>query len=452
MNEPSQKASSQKIWVKIGLVVVMSFILMIPTAHIREVIDERQEFGLVAKKEVASKWSGRQEVGAIVLSVPVVQREHRKDDKGNVRTVSEHTVLHFLPKVLNINAHAKNIVRSRGLYNVPLYETHIELSGSFEGVSPEALDMENTTAEWEKAVLSLGVSEVRGLKSVEIKWNESNLIEEVGEMPSGVMSHALNAEIGPDATIAKSGTGRFFIEVTLKGSEALEFFPFGTTTNVSMASNWASPSFDGAYLPESHEIKGENFAAQWKVLGLTRSLPKHWKGTKNYDTEMKNSKFGVNLLMTVQSYQLNTRSVKYALLFILLTFITMFFVEAILKLRFHPMHYGMTGASLILFYLLLLSFSEHIGFGSAYGLASVATVLTITFYVLGVTKVKSGAMIIFTQLGLLYGFLYVLLQQETFTLVFGATGLWVILVILMYATRKVNWFEMSLSKQAGEVQ
>jgi inner membrane protein len=161
-------------------------------------------------------------------------------------------------------------------------------------------------------------------------------------------------------------------------------------------------------------------------FGSHTQLAKALKGTKNYDTEMKNSKFGVNLLMTVQSYQLNTRSVKYALLFILLTFITMFFVEAILKLRFHPMHYGMTGASLILFYLLLLSFSEHIGFGSAYGLASVATVLTITFYVLGVTKVKSGAMIIFTQLGLLYGFLYVLLQQETFTLVFGATGLWVI--------------------------
>lgn len=452
MSDPITKSIKENIWMKIGLAFIMSLILMIPVVQIEDIIKERHVFGQVAKREVAEKWSKSQVAGAVVLSVPVVQKLKDKNDKGKAIISDHHTQIHFLPKDLKIKADTKTMIRYRGLYKVPLYETKLSFSGYFEDVSSRILEMKETQAIWNKAVLSLGIKEVRGLKNVEMKWNDNIITEDVGEMPSGLLNNSINGNIIPDKNLNGIGAGNFFIEVTLRGSEALEFYPFGQTTTVDMTSNWGSPSFNGAYLPENHEIGNKKFHAQWKVLGLTRSLPKHWEGDRSFTVEMEESQFGVDLHMPLQNYQLNTRSVKYSLLFILLTFATMFFVEIVYKIRFHPMHYGMTGAGLILFYLLLLSISEHIGFGWAYCVAGVSTVVTISMYVLGVTKLKKSAAIVLVQLSLLYGFLFVLLQQEDFALVSGAAGLWLILVIIMYVTRGVDWFDLNLSEPKKEVQ
>lgn len=450
MSDPLTNSLQSNIWVKIGLTIVISFLLMIPVSHIKDVIKERHEFGQLSKQAVAEKWSNSQAAGAIVFSVPVEQVVRSSGDKGKDLITTYKTDMHFLPSTLKIKADTESVIRYRGLYKVPLYETRLTLSGDFKDINPSTLDMKDATVKWDKARISMGIKEVRGLKDIVMKWNDKVLKQDVGEMPSDLMKSAINGHINSDKTLIKKGEGKFFIEVTLRGSEALDFYPFGQTTTVDMTSNWGSPSFSGAFLPESHEIEDKKFQAKWKVLGLTRNLPKHWSGDKSF--AISDSQFGVNLHMPLQSYQLNTRSVKYSLLFILLTFVTMFFIEAIYKIRFHPLHYAMTGAGLILFYLLLLSFSEHIGFGWAYAVAGTATVVTISMYVLGVTRVKKSAAIVFTQLGLLYGFLFVLLQQEDFTLVFGASGLWVILAVLMYATRKVNWFDLKLSEPQKGVQ
>ncbi len=451
MNDSITSSIQNNIWVKIGIAVAISFLLMIPVAHIKDVIKERNQYGEVAKKEVAQKWSESQVAGAVVLSIPAVQKIKSKDEKGKTTVTDNFTTLHFLPKNLKISADTNSVIRYRGVYQVPLYETKLVMSGNFDDINLNSLDLKDTVINWKKAELTLGIKEVRGLKSVLMKWNDEKLKETVGQMPSEVMSSSINGKIIPDKELIKNGNGKFFIEVTLRGSEALEFYPFGEVTEVSMAANWGSPSFKGAFLPESHEIEDTKFQAQWKVLGLTRSLPKQWEGDNKLEDELADTKFGVDLHLQLQSYQLNTRSVKYSLLFILLTFVTMFFIEIIYKLKFHPMHYAMTGASLILFYLLLLSFSEHLGFAIAYLVAALTTLITISMYVLGVTKVKKGAAIVFTQLGVLYGFLFVLLQQEDFTLVIGALGLWLILAVLMYATRKIDWFNLGLTETSKEV-
>ncbi len=442
----------ENIWTKVALILFITLLLMIPVGQVEYMIHERHAYGVDARNEVAQKWSNKQSTGAVVLSVPVIQKRTRKNEKGETETYDHHSHIHFLPEDINIEANTESVIRHRGIYRVPLYVSQLKLSGYFPDVKKMSLDIENTDILWKKAELNLGIDEVRGLKEVSVKWNDRALKRTVGKMLSCVYQNAVKAKINLGGKKWKKGANRFLISLTLRGSEALEFFPFGQTTKVEMASNWGDPSFDGAFLPDQYEIGEQNFTASWKVLGLNRNLPPYWIGGNRVKAGMDASRFGVRFHMPLQNYQLNTRSVKYSFLFVALTFITLFFIEIIFGLPFHPMHYAMTGAGLSLFYLLLLSFSEHIGFGLAYGVAGAGIVLTVSLYVLGVTKVKKGGAIVFSQLSLLYGFLYILLQQEEYTLVVGASGLWIVLVFVMYITRRIDWFNLQLRERTAEVK
>ena len=432
-----------------GILIITS-LLMIPTFHIDEVIEERQRNEQNAKQELAAKWSEHQVAGAVVLSIPVIEN------------LSHQNTLHFLPENLEINADVKNITKKSGIYKVPLYETRILMSGSFSDVSAKVFETVDTTINWNKANLSLGVLELRGLKSLDIKWNGKTVASEVGDMPSGIIGSARTvldgakeeetnlkapfvgsaviAKITPDKKLKQEGKGEFSIEMVLRGSERIEFYPFAQTTTVTLTSTEETPTFQGVFLPEKYGVKDNKFHAQWKILGMNRNLPKYWTGDKSFLNEINNSSFGVGFNGSEENYELNALSNKYTLLFIALTFITFISLEVILKFRFHLVHYAMTGTALIVFYYLLLSFSEQIGFGLAYGLAAVATIFSISIYVFRITKVRKSTWIVCSQLGLLYSFLYGLLKIEDFQFAFEATGLWIIVAALMCATIKIDWF------------
>ena len=432
-----------------GILIITS-LLMIPTFHIDEVIEERQRNEQNAKQELAAKWSEHQVAGAVVLSIPVIEN------------LSHQNTLHFLPENLEINADVKNITKKSGIYKVPLYETRILMSGSFSDVSAKVFETVDTTINWNKANLSLGVLELRGLKSLDIKWNGKAVASEVGDISSSIfwrawmllddvkdeetnlkapfVGSAVIAKITPDKKLKQEGKGEFSIEMVLRGSERIEFYPFAQTTTVTLTSTEETPTFQGVFLPEKYGVKDNKFHAQWKILGMNRNLPKYWTGDKSFLNEINNSSFGVGFNGSEENYELNALSNKYTLLFIALTFITLISLEVILKFRFHLVHYAMTGTALIVFYYLLLSFSEQIGFGLAYGLAAVATIFSISIYVFRITKVRKSTWIVCSQLGLLYSFLYGLLKIEDFQFAFEATGLWIIVAALMYATIKIDWF------------
>ena len=432
-----------------GILIITS-LLMIPTFHIDEVIEERQRNEQNAKQELAAKWSEHQVAGAVVLSIPVIEN------------FSHQNTLHFLPENLEINADVKNITKKSGIYKVPLYETRILMSGSFSDVSAKVFETVDTTINWNKANLSLGVLELRGLKSLDIKWNGKAVASEVGDISSSIfwrawmllddvkdeetnlkapfVGSAVIAKITPDKKLKQEGKGEFSIEMVLRGSERIEFYPFAQTTTVTLTSTEETPTFQGVFLPEKYGVKDNKFHAQWKILGMNRNLPKYWTGDKSFLNEINNSSFGVGFNGSEENYELNALSNKYTLLFIALTFITLISLEVILKFRFHLVHYAMTGTALIVFYYLLLSFSEQIGFGLAYGLAAVATIFSISIYVFRITKVRKSTWIVCSQLGLLYSFLYGLLKIEDFQFAFEATGLWIIVAALMCATIKIDWF------------
>ena len=442
--------SSVSFGYKIYGILIIIILLMISTLHIDEVIEERQRNEQNAKQELAAKWSEHQVAGAVVLSIPMIEN------------LSHQNTLHFLPENLEINADVKNITKKSGIYKVPLYETRILMSGSFSDVSAKVFETVDTTINWNKANLSLGVLELRGLKSLDIKWNGKTVASEVGDMPSGIIGSARTvldgakeeetnlkapfvgsaviAKITPDKKLKQEGKGEFSIEMVLRGSERIEFYPFAQTTTVTLTSTEETPTFQGVFLPEKYGVKDNKFHAQWKILGMNRNLPKYWTGDKSFLNEINNSSFGVGFNGPEENYELNALSNKYTLLFIALTFITLISLEVILKFRFHLVHYAMTGTALIVFYYLLLSFSEQIGFGLAYGLAAVATIFSISMYVSGITKVRKSSWIVCSQLGLLYSFLYGLLKIEDFQFAFEATGLWIIVAALMYATIKIDWF------------
>jgi inner membrane protein len=223
----------------------------------------------------------------------------------------------------------------------------------------------------------------------------------------------------------------------LNGSKHLWFIPLGKVTDVTISSNWATPSFSGDFLPDNREIADSGFDATWKVTHLNRSFPQVWK---DQIYKVSNSAFGVDLIFPVDEYQASMRSAKYAILFIGLTFLIFIFIEILNKKKIHPVQYLLVSFGILIFYTLLIALSEHIGFSLAYLVSSIAIIGLITIYAFSVFRKVKLAMIMMISLITLYVFLFVTLQMEAYSLLMGSVGLFIILGIVMYLTRRINWY------------
>jgi inner membrane protein len=228
----------------------------------------------------------------------------------------------------------------------------------------------------------------------------------------------------------------------------------GKETRVSLSSSWPSPSFIGSYLPLSHEVTNAGFQAKWNISYFGRGYQQYWKSDKvnypNLQDSMLNSSFGVKLLLMVDHYHKTLRSVKYAVLFILLTFVAFFLFEILSKIKVHPFQYLLIGFAMSIFYLLLLSISEHLDFSYTYIIASVATIALITGYSSWILMQKKKSLVVALLLILLYAFLYILLQIEDYALLVGTLVLFIILGIVMIVTRKIDWYTIRLNRGDNE--
>lgn len=256
----------------------------------------------------------------------------------------------------------------------------------------------------------------------------------------------------------------FAFNLDLNGSSSLGFLPMGKVTEVSINAPWTTPSFTGAFLPDTREVNEAGFSARWKVLHLNRNFPQAWKGNQYYfslselastedmlmppalrgGSEIKpgqqNFAFGVNLLMPVDQYRKSMRSVKYAIMFISLTFLTFFFVEILNRKRIHPIQYLLVGLALCIFFALLLAISEHTAFNLAYILSALAVTALIGIYVSAVFKSRKLTAMLSLLLVLMYGFIFTLLQLEDYALLIGSIVLFIILAVVMYISRRIDWY------------
>ncbi|MDR0811888.1 MAG: cell envelope integrity protein CreD, partial [Paludibacter sp.] len=297
---------------------------------------------------------------------------------------------------------------------------------------------ENSKIHFDKAYLVVGISDLRGVsQNLDFAFNGKNFPTEIGKeifLDNTLKINLLNAV----TTENLSQKLNFKCNLKLNGSQSINFVPIAQTTQVEISGDWLAPSFVGAFLP-NYKIDNQQFNAEWNVLSFNRSIPENW--TDKLETNLRETSFGVNLVETVDHYQQNMRSAKYALMFIALTFVVFFFVEALTKKRIHPVQYLLVGIALILFYSLLLSFSEQIGFAWAYLVASVATISLITLYTKGIFRSGKQMALLAALLCLLYIFLYVVLQLEDLALVIGSIGLFAILGVIMFVSRKIKWYK-----------
>jgi inner membrane protein len=431
--------TKSKLLIKCGIIGIILLILQIPTFYVNDLIKEREGRQKEAIAEVSSKWAGRQNIVGPILMVPYWQASGDTTSQGK----REKHLAYFLPDELTVNASVTPQEKYRGIYKVMLYSSQVSLSGQFSSLHPERLGLVPEDLIWNEATIRLGLSDNKGLNDeVKLNLNDSTYTLSPFEADNGAatglfMQTALTAETAKNI--------RFSTSFGLNGSEQLLFTPVGKATTVNLSSAWPHPSFTGSSLPQTTAIKDSGFTATWKSLGYKRSFPQQWKddaykmNTNETANALTASSFGADLFVPVNSYQKITRIIKYSLLILLLTFAAFFLIETTNKKSAHPFQYGLVGLALVLFYTLLLSFSEYIGFNAAYAISSLATIGLIGWFVKGILESGKLATLLSVVLLLLYSYVFSILQLQDYSLLLGSVGLFITLAVIMRFSKKIQW-------------
>jgi inner membrane protein len=431
--QEKQKSINWQITLKVFIIGIITLALLLPKFMILDLIGQRQHMAETSSKEVMQTWSLAQTVRGPVLAIPYIERNFENDENTTTEIIHE---CYILPKTLNINGEIFSEKRKRSIYETVVYESEINVSGHFEGSEIQKLKIPPGDILWEQAKIQVAISDLRGISDrISISWNDS-----VFEFTPG-MENQLLGQNGislplPHLTAENFPAG-FQFSLHLKGSESLKFAPLGETTEVALQSDWNDPGFDGNFLPTDHTIGKEGFSAQWKVLNFNRNFPQQWKNDEYRVTE---ADFGVKLITVADHYQKSSRAAKYGILIILFVFLSFFLNEIITKQKVHPFQYILVGFAVLMFYLLLLSISEQLGFNLAYFISALAVITLVFAYSRTFLKKWIHSVIQTLILTFSFGFIFVLMQLETYSLLVGSIGLFVVLGLTMFFTRKINWY------------
>ena len=427
------------IYFKVGTILIIALLLLIPTSMIRGLIYEREQTKNQAITEVGSKWGGQQTISGPFISIPYnkyVKEYSTKDSKEKVVVMREF--IHILPNELSIEGMMDPEQRNRGIYDIVVYNSKLNVKGKFAQVNFAELDIPIGDIQFDKARLVVGIDDLRGIEQqVDLNWNERKYAFNPGVASNDIVSSGINTLVNFNSS--DSSTYVFSLNLDLKGSQLLYFTPVGKVTDIKVSSAWANPSFNGAFLPDQREVSDKGFTANWNVLHLNRNYPQIWTGNKNSIAE---SAFGIDLLLPVDNYQKSHRSIRYAILFIAFTFLVFFFIEVLNKVFIHPIQYILVGIALVVFYTLLLSLSEHLNYNVAFVTSAVATLFLIAGYVKAILKSTQLTALISGILLVLYTFIFVIIQLQDFALLIGSIGIFIILGLVMYFSRKIDWYNL----------
>jgi len=434
----AEKFSKTITW-KAVLIGVITLLLLIPGAMIEELIRERKMRSEETISKINDVWSNDQTLTGPVLVIPY--ETTTVDNKKNA--VVQRHMLNYAPEVLKVNGKLVPEIRHYGIYTSILYKSDLQIEGSFPSIDFSKIP--NSRIIWDEAVVRIGISDLRGVtNNPDFILGGRHFSSEAGGSNDDVIGTGLVIGLKNFSAVDASQKLTFTCPLKLKGSNSINFVPMGKTTNVKLSGAWSAPGFTGSFNPE-HSITDKDFHAEWNVLHFNRNIPERWvdKSVASFDETV----FGVNLVNVVDHYQQNERSAKYAIMFILLTFVVFFFVEIFTGVKVHPIQYLLVGLALILFYSLLLSLSEQIGFGLAYLVASTAIIGMISLYAKSVFKSPRQSGILVLILAALYTYLYVVIQIEDIALLVGSIGLFIILGIIMFVSGKINWYKSALPSE-----
>ena len=457
-----------RLLLKLFFVFAMTVAIMIPLMLIRGTISERQFYRNQAVANIARSSAGAQAFSGPVLVVPYVETievEEKNDDGEVVRKVKrdgEAGHWTFFPDRLEVRGKLLPNTRRLGLHEVRVYELQALAQANFDVRIPADANPElprKIGQPW----LSYGIADVRGLAGtpqLRIDGHESPLQEGFGSREGGGVHVRLAAPIA--GSRLKLDTQ---LDMKLAGTESLALVPLARSNVFRLESVWPHPRFGGDFLPRQPSVNDKGFTAQWEVSSLASNAQAQFLAGKTlpvmatsresergendngpaFDTSGIDA-VGVALVDPVNVYSQADRASKYGLLFVVLTFVGFFMFELIKQLPIHPVQYGLVGLSLAIFFLLLVSLSEHIAFPWAYLAASVACIGLLGFYLSAVLRSVGRGLGFAAMLATLYAALYGLLVSEDNALVLGSGLLFVILATIMVITRKVDWYTLSTNR------
>ena len=423
----------ESVALRIILIASIIILLIIPLLMVQSLITDRQIYRQEAVNEISKSWASKQSIAGPMITVS--HKVEKTDSKENKYFVIKDD--YYLPETLKIDVEVVPEKRYKGIYEVMLYKSKIKMSGT---LNLSKLKEKFPDEKFDESYISFNISDLRGIQ----KDAELNLNGKKYKLIPGLKDKVFHNGFYSDLDLSKQDlTQNFDIELELNGMENLEFVPLGKFTEVNMKSSWNNPSFEGAFLPLSREITEDGFTAQWKVNYFNRSYPQEWEN-QTYDPFP--SAFGVKLLVPVDEYQKTMRTSKYGLMIIILTFLSFFMIELFSKKVIHPIQYLLVGLALIIFYSILLAISEYILFQYSYLISSVLIIALIGFYAKSIYQSNQISIVISGMLMMFYGFMYVILQLQDYSLLIGTIALFIILAAIMFFTRKINWFDVLSNK------
>ena len=438
------KSFFQSTTAKMIMVGFLTLVLLIPLFFVQDLISERSQRKNEVTREVSNLWGSDILFYGPILKIPYTSYDNYNvtDTKTGATTIQKKTTInyaYFFPNELNNSSKVmKNESLKRGIFNPIVFTANMNFKGNFTSPDFAKLNIAPENILWDKASIVVKTTNLKSIKSeLKVEINNKKLSFEPQNNDKTNYS-LLSTSVFDYKNLATNDKINFNFNIVYNGSNSLKFVPIGKVTNVSIDSDWQSPSFEGTFASNdtTKSISAKGFHADWKVLDINRTFSQQYS---NVLPDLDDYLFGVKLIETVDEYQQNERVSKYGFLVIGLTFLIFFLIQSISKINIHIFQYSMIGIALIMFYTLLISITEHSSFSLAYGISGIAVVVLISLYSVSILKNKKFPMFIATSLSVLYAFIFVIIQMEDYALLAGSIGLFFILAAVMYFSRKIDW-------------
>ena len=440
---------NHRLFIKIGTIFLVALLLLLPVFQIRELVSERAQTRDSVVADIARSTGYAQTITGPLLVVPYTRkmRSWSEEKEGVPRRLIETEVagqLTLVPADFELSGKLAVAERERGIYRARIFDAESRITGAFELKANYGITTDLADYSFEAPHLALGISDIRGIgNALELDWNGGRVVFEPGTATSVLAAGVHAALPAPDLT--RSSRVTYAIALSLQGTSDFQVTPMGRESRVMLTSNWPHPSFVGEFLPREREVTADGFSARWQTSFFATNLENVVNACRDGSpdhpacVELGSRHFGVSFIDPVDHYLQSERATKYAFLFIGLTFAACFLLEVLRRLRVHPIQYGLVGLSLAVFFLLLLSLAEHLGFALAYSISAAACVSLIAYYVAHVIGDRKLGAVFGVALGSLYALLYAILSAEDFSLLIGSLLVFGTLGAIMVLTRKVDW-------------
>ncbi|EMJ7595408.1 TPA: cell envelope integrity protein CreD [Klebsiella pneumoniae] len=425
-----------KITTLIGCIVLLSLPLMM----VRELINERADYRSEVVDAIEQSTSGSQKLAGPLIAIPITETLTRMENQKEVN-YQRSWVYYWLPESLAVAG--KQTVESRrvGIYSGQVWHNALQIKASFDPLRLAALRKTNIVLGQPRLVVSVG--DARGIGAIHAPEVNGNVLSV--EPGLGISGDGAGIHMPMPALAEDNKPLEIAFSLDLNGTGEFSLVPLGRNSELQLTSNWPHPGFLGSFLPTQREVSAAGYRAHWQSSWFANDMGSYFKD----DMEIPWSRlpaFSADVMSLADQYQLTDRATKYAILLIGLTFMAFFVFESLTRRPLHPMQYLLVGLSLVLFYLVLLALSEHIGFTAAWLAASLSGAVMNGIYLQAVLRGWRNSLLFVAALLLLDGVMWFLLHSEDSALLLGTGVLALALNVLMFLTRRVDWYALSLPK------